>query len=321
MQSNVTAAFCLENLSLEFRRSELVCIVGSVGSGKSTLLSALASEMRMTSGSMQFYDRRACCPQQPWIQNATVRDNIVFGNPFDSKYYNDVLQACALLPDLDALPSRDLTEIGERGVTLSGGQKQRISIARAIYSKAGIVLLDDPLSAVDAHVGNQIFAQAICGLLHDRCCIMATHQLHVLPRYDRVIYMDEGNVVAYGTFNELMSGNEAFARMIGAGGANQDIICKEAQQNSITEFHAIEGISDQRLIGEDEKAVDRVPLSVYLAWARACGTLANIPMLVLVQILFRGTNILTILWITWWINDTFGLAQGRYVSNGVLKIS
>ncbi|KAL5623550.1 hypothetical protein FOBRF1_002800 [Fusarium oxysporum] len=159
--------FSLNAISLVCQKGELAGIIGSVRSGKTPLLSALAGDIRQTGGILQFAADRACCAQYAWIQNASVRDNITFGKPFNQQFYSDVVHACALLPDFELLPHGDMTEIGERGVTLSWGQKQRINIACAIYSDAGIVLLDDPLSAVDVHVGTHIFDEVICGLLKD----------------------------------------------------------------------------------------------------------------------------------------------------------
>ncbi|KAF6516380.1 hypothetical protein HZS61_003583 [Fusarium oxysporum f. sp. conglutinans] len=144
--------FSLNAISLVCQRGEMAGIIGSVRSGKTPLLSALAGDIRQTGGILQFAADRAYCTQYAWIQNASVRDNITFGKPFNQQLYSEVVHACALLPDFELLPHGDMTEIGERGVTLSWGQKQRINIACAIYSDAGIVLLDDPLSAVDAHL-------------------------------------------------------------------------------------------------------------------------------------------------------------------------
>jgi ATP-binding cassette subfamily C (CFTR/MRP) protein 1 len=206
--------FAMQGIDLTFGRNELVAIIGTVGSGKSSLLAALAGDMRKTSGEVIIGASRAFCPQYAWIQNATVRENIVFGKDFDQKWYDEVVDACALRADLDMLPAGDKTEIGERGITVSGGQKQRMNIARAIYFNADIILMDDPLSAVDAHVGRHIMDNAICGLLKDKCRILATHQLHVLNRCDRIIWVEEGRVQAVDTFDALMSHNEGFQQLM-----------------------------------------------------------------------------------------------------------
>lgn len=138
--------FRLYDMSFSVGRKELIAVIGGVGSGKSSLLAALAGDMRKTSGEITMGASRAFCPQYAWIQNATVRENIIFGKPYERKWYQKVIDACALQPDLDMLPNGDQTEIGERGITVSGGQKQRLNIARAIYFNSDIVLMDDPLS-------------------------------------------------------------------------------------------------------------------------------------------------------------------------------
>lgn len=138
--------FELHNIDFSVGRNELIAVIGGVGSGKSSLLAALAGDMRRTNGSTTMGGNRAFCPQYAWIQNTTVRENILFGKEYDRKWYEQVIEACALRPDLEMLPNSDLTEIGERGITISGGQKQRLNIARAIYFNSDIVLMDDPLS-------------------------------------------------------------------------------------------------------------------------------------------------------------------------------
>ena len=138
--------FQLHNMNFSIGRDELVAVIGGVGSGKSSLLAALAGDMRRTGGAVTMGASRAFCPQYAWIQNTTVRENVLFGKEYDRKWYNQVIDACALRPDLEMLPNSDQTEIGERGITVSGGQKQRLNIARAIYFNSDIVLMDDPLS-------------------------------------------------------------------------------------------------------------------------------------------------------------------------------
>ncbi|PAV81016.1 hypothetical protein WR25_06937 [Diploscapter pachys] len=147
----------LQDISISIDRGALIAVVGRVGTGKSSLLNALLGEMGNLRGQISSNGDVAYVPQQPWIHNMSVSDNITFGKPFDRKRYNQVLHACALKPDLKILPNGDLTEIGEKGINLSGGQKARVSLARAVYQNLDVYLLDDPLSAVDSHVGRHIF--------------------------------------------------------------------------------------------------------------------------------------------------------------------
>ena len=152
----------LKNIELDIKKGQLVAVVGKVGAGKSSLLSGLLGEMhKLNDGLININGSTAYVPQQAWIQNATVKNNILFNLPYDEDFYNKCVESCSLIPDLNIMPSGDQTEIGEKGINLSGGQKQRISLARAIYSDADIYMLDDPLSAVDAHVGKSIFDKVI----------------------------------------------------------------------------------------------------------------------------------------------------------------
>ncbi len=150
--------------------------MGTVGSGKSSLISGLLGEMYKFNGIININGSVAFVPQQAWIQNATLKNNILFEKKLDEKFYARVLETCALKTDLTILPAGDATEIGEKGINLSGGQKQRVSLARAVYSKADIYMLDDPLSAVDAHVGKHIFDEVVGpnGVLRDK--VSSTHK-------------------------------------------------------------------------------------------------------------------------------------------------
>ncbi|CAJ0841832.1 11126_t:CDS:10, partial [Entrophospora sp. SA101] len=195
-------------------KGKLVGVVGSVGSGKSSLLSALVGEMKRVKGETEFSGSVGYCPQTAWIQNATLRDNITFGLPFNEEKYRRVIKDCCLEPDIEILPAGDLTEIGEKGINLSGGQKQRINIARAVYFDADIILLDDPLSAVDAHVGKSLFANCIQGALANKTRILVTHHLHILANVDYVIVMKDGEIVEQGTYDELMKASKNFAQLI-----------------------------------------------------------------------------------------------------------
>uniref|UniRef100_H2TWK6 ABC-type glutathione-S-conjugate transporter n=1 Tax=Takifugu rubripes TaxID=31033 RepID=H2TWK6_TAKRU len=197
-------------------RGSLVAVVGPVGSGKSSLLSAMLGETEKRCGHVTVKGSVAYVPQQAWIQNATVQDNILFGREKLKTWYQRVLEACALLPDLDILPAGDATEIGEKGLNLSGGQKQRVSLARAVYRKADVYLLDDPLSAVDAHVGQHIFDKVIGpkGVLRDKTRILVTHGMSFLPQADHILVLVDGEITESGSYQELLSRHGAFAEFI-----------------------------------------------------------------------------------------------------------
>ncbi|MGH0124218.1 UNVERIFIED_CONTAM: hypothetical protein FKN15_024647 [Acipenser sinensis] len=158
----------------------------------------------------------AYVPQQAWIQNATLRENIVFGQERKESWYQRVVEACALMPDLEILPAGDETEIGEKGVNLSGGQKQRVSLARAVYCECAVYLLDDPLSAVDAHVGKHIFDKVIGpkGVLQSKTRVLVTHGLSYLPQVDLILVLVDGEITEMGSYQELLNRQGAFAEFL-----------------------------------------------------------------------------------------------------------
>nr|AJG01605.1 ATP-binding cassette sub-family C member 1 [Dreissena polymorpha] len=211
-----TAKPVLNDINLEISDGKLVAVVGQVGAGKSSLISAFLGEMEKRAGRVVVKGRVAYVPQQAWIQNATVRDNILFGTEVDQNKYQQVIEACALEPDLEILPGGDLTEIGEKGINLSGGQKQRVSLARAVYNNADVYLLDDPLSAVDSHVGKHIFNKVVGpkGLLRNKTRILVTHGVHWLPLVDTIVVIIDGKISEQGSYETLVSRDGAFAQFL-----------------------------------------------------------------------------------------------------------
>lgn len=203
-------------MNITLKNKTLTAVVGTVGAGKSSMLSALLGEMVKVTGKVNTFGSIAYVPQQAWIQNATLMDNILFGKPYENEKYNKIINACALKSDFDILPGGDQTEIGEKGINLSGGQKQRVSLARAIYADADIYLLDDPLSAVDSHVGKHIFEQVIGpkGLLKNKTIILVTHGVTYLPQTDLIIVIKDGFVSENGTYQELLNRKGDFAEFL-----------------------------------------------------------------------------------------------------------
>jgi len=312
--------FKLWDVDFSIRRNELIAVIGTVGSGKSSLLAALAGEMRKTSGTITMGASRAFCPQYAWIQNATAKENIMFGKPFRRDWYDKVVEACALLPDFEMLPNGDLTEIGERGITVSGGQKQRLNIARAIYFDADIILLDDPLSAVDAHVGRHIMDRAICGLLKDKCRILATHQLWVLNRCDRIIWLEGGRIQTIDTFDNLMANNDEFIRLMKTTAVEEKE--EEEKHENLDEVGEEKKDQDKRkgkkrggaLMTIEERQVESVKWSVYGAYFKAAGGYWIVPLVVVLLVAMQVSNIITSLWLSWWTSEQYKLSEGSYAS-------
>ncbi|KAF9199094.1 hypothetical protein BGZ49_010827 [Haplosporangium sp. Z 27] len=196
----------ISNINLALKKDCLLSIIGRVGSGKSSLIAALCGDLERVSGEVRIRGSVAFVPQQAWIMNDTLRANILFGNPYDPEYYQKTIDACCLQQDFDMLFGGDMTEIGERGINLSGGQKARISLARAVYARADIYLFDDPLSAVDAHVGRSIFENVIGprGMLSDKTRVFVTHQIQYLAQSTTILMLRDGKMVEQGNFQELM---------------------------------------------------------------------------------------------------------------------
>ena len=208
--------FKLDNINVNIKKGSLCAVVGTVGSGKSSFLSALLGEMEKITGTVEVKGKVAYVSQQAWIQNATLKSNIIFSSPENDDKYNKVLSDCALVSDLDILPAGDKTEIGEKGINLSGGQKQRVSIARAVYADADLYFLDDPLSAVDSHVGKHIFDNVIGpdGSLAAKTRILVTHGVTFLPKVDQIIVFKDGVISECGTYQELLAQKGAFAEFL-----------------------------------------------------------------------------------------------------------
>lgn len=204
----------LENINVKIPRGQLVAIVGEVGSGKTSILATLLGEIPKIRGRVVVNGAIAYCPQQAWIQNATVKQNITFGTEHQEDWYQKVIDLCELRSDLAILQAGDETEIGEKGINLSGGQKQRVSLARAVYQKADIYLLDDPLSAVDAHVGKALFENAIMTGLAGTTRVLVTHQLQYMSKVDHIIMVSDGKITEQGSYDELMRDGKEFSKLI-----------------------------------------------------------------------------------------------------------
>lgn len=244
---------CLKRINFECKRGELVAIVGGVGCGKSSMLNAILGEVRSLSGETAVKGSLSYFSQNPFLLNATVRDNILFGHTnesVDESRYQRALTCCALRHDLQLLPAGDMTEIGEKGITLSGGQKARVALARAVYHAADICLLDDPLAAVDAHVGRDLFQQCIVDelLLNKgvttpyggrRTVILATNALQYLssPVVDRIVVMQNGQIAEQGTYKELSMKSTIFSRFL-------DVLAATGVSPTSTDGCDVDGLSE-----------------------------------------------------------------------------
>ncbi|EJD47908.1 ABC protein [Auricularia subglabra TFB-10046 SS5] len=318
--------FALRAINMDIPRGTIVAIAGRVGSGKSSLLQGLIGEMKKLKGDVSFGSTVGYCSQVAWIQNATLRDNVVFGREWDEDRYWRAIENASLLPDLELLPDGDLTEIGEKGINLSGGQKQRVNIARALYYDADIVLLDDPLSAVDAHVGQALFTNAILSQMKNRgkTVILVTHALHFLHQVDYIYTMVDGRIAETGTFDALMQGGGAFSRLITEFGGEQD----KKQEEEEAEEAVLEPVKkstkgagkaagtgklEGRLIIAEKRTTGAVALNVYSCYLRAGRAILTMPSIVLCAILMQVAQITNTYTLVWWQADTFHQPYKFYI--------
>ncbi|CAG8541938.1 7652_t:CDS:2, partial [Acaulospora colombiana] len=287
----------LSNINIRIKRGAHVAVVGSVGAGKSSLLSALIGEMKKIKGEVIFGGSVGYCSQNAWLRNATIRDNILFGRAFDEKKYKKIIKDCFLEPDLKLFPAGDMTEIGEKGINLSGGQKQRISIARAVYFDADIVLLDDPLSSVDAHVSNHLFTQCIQGALSEKTVILVTHQLNILSQVDHILCMENGRIVDQGTYEELMRDGKKFSALIeeyGKSDNNEEkkkaVYIEEITGGDVKGESSLD-IPDKGMMTQEERLVGAVKIEVYYSYIMAAGGLFLIPLVVFLLVMMQASNL------------------------------
>uniref|UniRef100_A0A4W6BT39 ATP-binding cassette sub-family C member 5 n=1 Tax=Lates calcarifer TaxID=8187 RepID=A0A4W6BT39_LATCA len=291
----------LHRIDLRIKKGSLIGICGGVGSGKSSLLSALLGQMTLLEGNVAASGGFAYVSQQAWILNDSLKENILFGNEYDQEKYNAVLEACCLLPDLAELPYGDMTEIGERGANLSGGQRQRVSLARALYSERPILLLDDPLSAVDACVGSNIFYKAIKGAAKGKTVLFVTHQLQYLPECDDIILMKDGQIAEHGTHAQLMAKEHDYATLFSS---MQQEVRLGAHKAPCQEFK--KQTAEEQLMKAEEKGSGAVAWSVYSAYIKAAGGPIVFIINTFLFLSTTGSVAFSNWWLSYWIRQGSG---------------
>ncbi|KAF9020670.1 multidrug resistance-associated ABC transporter [Hymenopellis radicata] len=318
------APFELKDLHLKISRGAFVAIVGRVGSGKSSILQALIGEMRRLNGEVVLGGSVAYVPQTPWIRNATLRENILFGQPDDSDRLDDIIKACCLEPDIEMLPNGVMTEIGEKGINLSGGQKARISLARAAYSPSDIILLDDPLSAVDAYVGKRILENCILdGPLSKRTRILVTHALHVLDKADYIYVVDGGQIKEEGHFTDLVNDGAVFSRIMDEYGSLEKQGVAPNKRGTTMDDIKGEASIDKKdtLMQEEERFTGAVTWKTYRDYFRFAGTRLWGPLLFVLLLLNEASSGKRVFWFCeqfvpgFWTGEKIdGFTQGQYMA-------
>ncbi|XP_058822715.1 ATP-binding cassette sub-family C member 4-like [Topomyia yanbarensis] len=229
----------LQEVTLKAEAGKLLAVVGPVGAGKSSLLQLLLGELPILKGEAVINGDVSYGSQEPWLFTGTVRNNILFGLPYDRKRYQEVVEHCALVTDFDQLLEGDKTVVGERGTSLSGGQRARVNLARAVYKNASIYLLDDPLSAVDTHVGRHLFDEVMGpkGYLAKQQAtrILVTHQVHFLKDADWIVILEHGKILMQGTYQELSQSNLDFGKLLGSNEEKVDTVDEEETEDLLAD--------------------------------------------------------------------------------------
>jgi len=311
----------LQDIDLELKRGELTIVVGPVGSGKTALISALLGEMVAADGADVSVDATVSyVAQTAWVQSMSLRENVLFGKVYDENDYHQALEAACMEKDITLLPNGDDTEIGEKGITLSGGQKQRTAIARAVYANAELAILDDPLSALDAHVAKDVFKRCIRGVLRNSAVLLVTHQLQFTEFADNILVMKDGRVVESGKYAQLMEKGPTFQAMMKSYRGTQQ--AEAAKEEDLVDTAVSEGMkatmatqTSKATLNLEKREEGSVKLNVYKAYINAMGGGAwTFSILMFVTIAERALSVFTNVWLAYWSQGKWNLGQTVYLS-------
>ena len=298
--------FYLNNINLTIKKGEFVCIIGEVGSGKSSLIHAILNNMIVDKESKIIINGKiSYVSQESWIQNNTIKKNILFFQPFDKEKYEKILNICELYQDLNTFNGGDLTEIGEKGITLSGGQKARVCLARAIYNDGDIYILDDPISALDADIGKKIMDNCILDYLKGKrkTIILITHALQYISHADKIYYMKKGKIEFEGTFNELLQQNFYSELNFNINqGKKENLQNDKLKEGNSSIYKKIlkDDKKINRITKDEAKETGKIDKKVYMTYFSYIGGIKFILILLIILILWQGLKIFSDLWLGFW---------------------
>lgn len=323
-----SGGFTLSGIEFNLKRGEVLAVLGGVASGKSTLLHGILQQCASsdkTAIAMGSDAKISYAAQTPFILSDTVRENILFGSPFDRDRYEKVLDACCLRPDLLLWPAGDLTEVGVRGVTMSGGQKARVAVARAVYAYADVVLFDDILSALDAGTSQRLFENLFDNvhkkerLLQNSVTILVTHAEHVLKRVDKILVLDRGQSIFYGTWAQLQtcepknSRHRATLKSMRSSAqlSATDTITKSSDKiddhtNNGNQESAIANDTDAQkgeLKSDEQREHGVSSLRIWLLWFFYAGSFFFIIMQIIFMTMDRGSYVVIDWWLATWTSS------------------
>ncbi|XP_035697627.1 multidrug resistance-associated protein 4-like [Branchiostoma floridae] len=321
----------LRNIKVDIKEGELIVVIGPTGAGKTALLCTILRELSNVDGKVDVRGTLAFAAQEPWAYPDTIKNNIVdFGKPFDQEKYDRAVSVCKMERDISRMSHGDETYIGDRGVTLSGGQKARLSLARAVYIDADIYLLDDPLSAVDAAVGRKLFNKCILGELGSKARILVTHQMQFLKKADKILVLDQGKQVAFGTYEEVAASGVDFTELMTC--ADEDLDGTKDEESSVESFYgsrtSVAGAPEKSLAKstnfvEEEREGGSVGWRVYYKYLTSGPPTWVLPIVVFVLICFEGLDLFSDWWLAHWVdniallNDTLPTGELRPIPGPV----
>ena len=294
----------LKNINIEIKPKELVAIIGEIGSGKTSLLQAIINNLILLNpkecDGIHINGKIGYSAQIPWISNDTIRNNIIFSKPYNEEKYKKIINLCQLKEDLETFEGKDLTEIGEKGVNLSGGQKARISLARLIYNEPDIYLFDEPISAVDANVGQKIMENCIIKYLQGKTRIIVTHALNYLKYMDKILYMKSGKIEWSGNYQEIQN-QPFYSKLLIEKDLNNNINEEYSDNNS---YDTIE-VNDKivKLTKEEKQSHKGIKFSVYLDYCRYMGGICFMISIIFIMCLWQANKGGSDLWLAYWSED------------------
>lgn len=293
----------LKQINSQIKFGSLNAIIGQVGAGKSTLFHAILDEISPSEGEINVNGKISYASQEPWLFASSVKQNILFGQALNTERYERVVEVCQLKRDFQLLPYGDKTLVGERGINLSGGQRARINLARAVYHQADIYLLDDPLSAVDTHVGKGIFEECIKNFLKEKTVILITHQFHYLKYVDNIIILENGTFQAEGTYNELLNSESDFANMMKLESETDEIVDEVK-----TQVKEIKKISELLVSGEEEeehsesRTVGHIKAKTYFEYFGATKSTFLIVLVIITSVICQFPSTGADYFVSYWVN-------------------
>ncbi|CCW68250.1 unnamed protein product [Phytomonas sp. Hart1] len=322
----------LHDVNLQVPMGKLTVVFGSTGCGKSTLLQGILGQLEVSKGYAWAVKNIAYVPQQPWIMNASLRENVLFFAE-ETPRLAEAIRVSQLVPDIELLDSGLETEIGEKGVNLSGGQKARVSLARAVYAEREMYLLDDPLSALDAHVSERVFTECILDRLAGKTRILTTHQWHTVEKSDHVIVLEDRRVAFSGERAEFME-SEMYRRIVTRSVEEDKKNHKKemSRKDQVSEENVMNGVIDAapndhadrqsskvdadrgRLVTEEEKSKGSVYWRTYMEYAFFCGGKHFVSLIIVMFVITEILNVSASVWLSFWSTNHFHMEQSSYLA-------